>query len=117
MGSHEEIYKIFAELNSSFGDKDKQILHFYQQKEEECYKSAKGNPDKFADCIYPSIKRREDEEQRLGYRTEFLMTQLKTCLDESKGDAGKLAKCKEITKNEFGNQVDGYLKKLSEGKI
>ena len=111
--NQKEVDSFLRELNDGFSTQDKQIFDLYNQKEEKCFQSAKGNPDKFAECMAPSIKRREDEETRLCYQTEFLVQQLDACLTESKGDSGKIAKCKEITRKDFGTQLETYIKRLS----
>mmetsp|Transcript_40689 Transcript_40689/g.47313 ORF Transcript_40689/g.47313 Transcript_40689/m.47313 type:complete len:117 (+) Transcript_40689:20-370(+) len=111
--NQKELEAFFRELGDAFGSKDKQIFDLYYKIEEKCYQNAKGNPDKFADCMAPAVKKREEEEGRLSFRSEYLFQQLSTCLEENKNDKGKIAQCKESTKQAFGSQLEDYINRLS----
>lgn len=77
---------IFRSISTRISEYEKRLLEILINTEKKCYENAKGDGDKFAECMIKTSKKMKKEHRNVELKTSWVKNQTINCLNSNPND-------------------------------
>ncbi len=112
MSFETELENFSAELGDVVQGTDKRIISELGNAERGCFTNARGDAEKFVDCMMKATKRIEKEEKKLEFKLAFFQNQVYNCFKTAYEKKTGYDNCKSEAKTNIQKYLDDFVKNV-----